>query len=246
VEIMTAPELIARTRITSVWAALGGGEIRRNHSQAFWRNGDGFNVALNDDCGIWFDHRDNVGGGILDLIAHVRGGTRAEALKWLAERLGLPLDGARLSNEERRRYAQAQKRAPELARAATLWLIERRAELEQIKADALERMEAAREHGKDPMPAVMALERAASEHHLLSLMKNEGIVRAYLMARRDHPKHTRALVADGERWAQWSEIAVATLIAQFQDDVRDTDTAHWETDGGAARWLAPWPSDFTL
>jgi hypothetical protein len=243
---MTGAEVVRHASISRLWFALGGGPIRRHHSQAFWRGGDGWSVALNEDSSIWFDHRDNVGGGVLDLITHVRGGTRREALKWLADWQGVQLDGARWSNENRRRYAKASRQAPELARAATLWLTERRAELEQIKVDALEQIEAAREHGKDSMPAVMALERAASEHHLLALMKNEGIVGAYVMARRDHPKQTRALVADGERWAKWSEIAIATLIAQFHDDIRDTNCAQWEDDGGATRWLAPWPSDFEL
>jgi hypothetical protein len=230
---MTAVEVVRRVRISQVWHMLGGGEIRRHHSQAFWRNGDGLNVALNDDEGIWFDYRDNVGGGILDLIAHVQGGSRSRALKWLADRLCLPLNGPKLSPDERKRYAKAQKQAPVLARAATLWHAERLAELDELKRAALER---------NDIPALAA---AASEHHLLSILAPEGIARAYIDARRKWPKHTRALVRDGERWAQWSEVAVATLIGQWHADLGDTDISGWEMDGGATRWLAPWPSDFT-
>jgi len=38
------------------------------------------------------DHRDGLGGGILDLIQQVRGGSRGEALRWLADMRGFTLD----------------------------------------------------------------------------------------------------------------------------------------------------------
>jgi hypothetical protein len=91
---MTATEVVRHTTISRVWRALGGGEIRRSRGQAWWRQGDGWNVALRDDQGQWFDHRDQVGGGVLDLIRHVRGGSRGDALRWLADWECLPLDNA--------------------------------------------------------------------------------------------------------------------------------------------------------
>jgi hypothetical protein len=217
---MTAAEIVGHARIMQVWHALGGGEIRRGRGQAWWRRGDGWSVSLRDDRGAWYDHRDNIGGGVLDLIQHVRGGSRADALRWLADWYALPLDGAQLSPEERRRYAHARAHAPDLARAASLWHGERLGELDQLKRAALER---------DDMLALM---RAAQEHCLLSLLAPSGIVLAYIDARRKWPEHTAALVAEGERWAQWCETAIALLIGQWHDDAMDCD--RWETDGGAA------------
>jgi hypothetical protein len=223
---MTVAQLIDQTPITTVWRALGGEEIQHGRGQAFWRDGDGRNVSLNDDRGVWYDYRDSVGGGKLDLIQHVRGGSRADAVRWLADCLGVASDGAPLSREDRRRYAQAREHAPEIAQAATLWHTERCGELDEFKREALER---------DDMLALMA---AAREHHLLSILVPEGIVRAYLDARRKWPERTAALVANGQRWTQWTEAAVVALIAQWAHDAEDIE--RWETDGGAI-WAATYP-----
>src|SRR5215472_2083612 len=71
---------------------LGGGQLRRNRAQAFYRGGKGLSVSLNNLTGTWFDHAEGCGGGKLDLIARVNGGTRSDAMKWLAAELGVPLD----------------------------------------------------------------------------------------------------------------------------------------------------------
>jgi hypothetical protein len=213
------PQLIADTRITYVWRALGGGKIRPGRGQAFWRKGDGWSVSLRDDRGCWYDHRDGIGGGVLDLIQHVRGGSRFDALRWLADSRCVTLHNESATKQDRRRYAQARRDAPALARAAALWHTERCGELDELKQEALER---------DDTPALIA---AAPEHHLLSSLVPEGIIRAYLDARRKWPEHTAALVANGERWAQASEAAVASLIAQWAHDAADIE--RWETDGGA-------------
>jgi hypothetical protein len=217
---MTASEIVRHTRISYVWRALGGGEIRRGRGQAWWRKGDGYSVSLRDDRGCWYDHRDGVGGGVLDLIRHIRGGSRAEALRWLADWCCLPLDGALLSPEDRRRYARARQDAPELGRAATLWHAERLAELDELKREALER---------EDMLALMA---AAQGNHLLTILAPEGIIRAYLDAKRKWPEHTAALVAQGEAWERLAEALVTLLIAQWAHDAEDLDGR--ETDGGAA------------
>jgi hypothetical protein len=103
--------------------------------------GDGWSVSLDDGRGVWWDHRDSVGGGVLSLIQHARGGTRLDAVRWLAEWRGVALDGdSTLSPQERRRYAQARQHAAQLARVAGLWWRERREEMERTKANALERL----------------------------------------------------------------------------------------------------------
>jgi hypothetical protein len=218
---MTGGRIIEQVPITQIWALLGGGPIRHGRAQAFYRKGgDGFNVSINDKIGAWHDFVTGDGGGKLALICHVRAGSRAEALGWLASMLGVPLDSTALSRKDRRRYAQARQHAPELGRLATLWHAERLAELDELKRDALER---------DDMLALMA---AAQEHHLLSILAPDGVIRAFFDAKRKWPEHTTALIADGERWAELSELAVAALIAQWHDDAVDIE--RWETDGGAS------------
>jgi hypothetical protein len=89
---MTATEITSNIRITQVWGWLGGGKVRRNRAQAFYRGGDGFSVHLRDDKGSYIDFVDGSRGGILDLVVRVRGGTRADALHWVADMIGATLD----------------------------------------------------------------------------------------------------------------------------------------------------------
>jgi hypothetical protein len=80
--------IIDRANITDVWHRLGGGELRNGRGRAFWRVGDGLNVSVDCERGLWRDFVSGDGGGVLDLIATVRGGTRADAAKWLEAELG--------------------------------------------------------------------------------------------------------------------------------------------------------------
>ena len=71
-----------RVRISEVWAALGGGPLQHNRGRAWWRDGDGWNISLDDSKGCFYDHARGAGGGVLGLIQLVRGGSRAEAIEW--------------------------------------------------------------------------------------------------------------------------------------------------------------------
>ena len=111
-------DVLACVKISEVYRALGGPELRRMRGPAFWRDGDGFNVALDDARGVWHDKVADVGGGVLDLIVHARGGNRADALRFAAELAGIPLDDRPLSPAERNRWAQQKRRLElELPRA---------------------------------------------------------------------------------------------------------------------------------
>jgi hypothetical protein len=202
---MTAADVVSGVRIADVWRALGGGELRHGRGRAWWRNGDGYSVALDEARDRWFDHRDGGGGGVLGLIQHVRGGSRADAVRWLADWRCVRLDGdAPPSPADRRRHAQAQRDAPELAGAAGIWWTERKEALERAKADALAR-------GDDP-----ALAAAAREHYRLGTLRQDGaaIIREYLRARRADPESTAALLAEGEGWKRISEALVTIFIAR--------------------------------
>ncbi len=101
---------LAALPILDVWAALGGGKLRGNRGRAFWRGGDGWNIALDAEKNAWFDHRDVRGGGVLDLVQLVLGCDRAAVLRWLEQNCGLDSRGPLTATE---RVARAQ--APALA-----------------------------------------------------------------------------------------------------------------------------------
>jgi hypothetical protein len=81
----TTREIISHIRISTVWAALGGGPLHHSRGRAFWRGSHDYNVSLSDEKNAWFDFAGETGGGVLDLIQQVRGGNRTEALKFVAE-----------------------------------------------------------------------------------------------------------------------------------------------------------------
>ena len=71
------------------------GEPVRRSAGGEWRYRRKGSLAVNVDGprrGTWRDHEAGVGGGVLDLLAHVEGLGRNNALAWLRER-GRALDG---------------------------------------------------------------------------------------------------------------------------------------------------------
>ena len=119
---MTVRDLIDGASILSVWNALGGGELRHGRGRAWWRDGDGYNVSLEESKGTWYDHAHGQGGGILDLIQTVLGSDRRNAVRWLADDRGVNLDNDRpLTREEKRRYAQRRSHAESKAQDLTGW-----------------------------------------------------------------------------------------------------------------------------
>jgi hypothetical protein len=106
--------IVSSTRISDVYIALSGVRPRKTGADTYrapaaWRNGDGLNVALDDSRGVWHDFVTDDGGGVLDLVAQFRGGSRQDALKWLAEFAGMPLSDTPLSPADRARYAEERR-----------------------------------------------------------------------------------------------------------------------------------------
>jgi hypothetical protein len=83
-------EIKRRADIREVWSALGGGKLRGGRGQAFWRNGDGYNVALDPRRGTWYDFVAGEGGDAIALIETVQQCGFKEAIAWLADHVGLP------------------------------------------------------------------------------------------------------------------------------------------------------------
>ena len=130
---MTAHELIDRADIVDIWRALGGGPLRHGRGAAFWRDGDGLNVSLDDAKGAWYDHARSAGGGVLRLIEVAQGCDRPAALRWLANHHNVDLDGRRpLTKAEKRTYARRRGHAEKKARKLTAW---RRDRLRALRDD---------------------------------------------------------------------------------------------------------------
>lgn len=118
----TARQILDRTSIVEVWHALGGGPLRHHRGVAWWRDGDGYSVSLNQDKNVFFDFVTGEGGGILDLVRAANGCDRREALAWLARQLGAELDDRRpLTRAEKREYAQRRRHAEFQAQDLTDW-----------------------------------------------------------------------------------------------------------------------------
>jgi hypothetical protein len=83
-------EIKGRANICEVWAALGGGKLRRLRGRAFWRSGDGFNVAINTRRGTWHDFVSGDGGDVIDLVRAVQACGFSEACEWLSRHTGVP------------------------------------------------------------------------------------------------------------------------------------------------------------
>ena len=111
---MRPPEILARANIAEVWHAVGGGPLRKGRGQAFWRNGDGWNVHLDLERGRWYDFAHGEGGGILRLIEVGLPCDRRMAVQWLADFVGLPLN-TRWNPHKRIVYAHRRRDAEQLA-----------------------------------------------------------------------------------------------------------------------------------
>ncbi len=105
--------ILAQIPIVDVWRRLGGpgpkkcgAELR---SRAFWRDGDGLNVAFNVGKNCYRDHRDGCGGGVLKLVMLIRGCETGEALEWLTAEFGLTDSRATVTPEQRRIQAESER-----------------------------------------------------------------------------------------------------------------------------------------
>ena len=117
---------MAGVQVSAVYQALTGVKPRRTgkdtcRAPATWRGGDGNNVSLDDSRGVWHDFVTNEGGGVLDLVIRVRGGNRADALRWCADLAGMPMDDTPLSAAERARWARERREIERDMPAARYW-----------------------------------------------------------------------------------------------------------------------------
>jgi hypothetical protein len=206
-----ANQILSRVTISQVWCALGGDPPKRGRASAFWRVTRDLNVSLNDAKGAWFDHARGEGGGILDLVSHVRGCDRKEALHWVADLAGVPLEDGPLTPTEKRDYARARSQARPLAQAALWWWQARLSELEDLKRAAV------RPDGMD----VDRLAATAQEAYRLQDLSAGEVVGLYMLMKRADPLGTGQLVHVGETWERACRAVIRAVIAKTEREQQE-------------------------
>jgi hypothetical protein len=186
---------LARVKISDVYAALGGPKLRKMRGPAFWRGGDGFNVSLDDGRGVWHDFTTDEGGGVLDLVVHVRGGNRADALRWCAGLAGIPLSDEPLSAEDRARWAKERRALERDLPTARCW---RRAAVSMAE-ELLVSLKSALFDPTLPQPEIDEIGHV--ENMMRSLQQQDGaaLVAEFGWWLQHHPGLTVAMVASAKR-----------------------------------------------
>ena len=197
--VSRSAEIAARVRISELWTALGGGELRGGRGRAFWRAGDGFNVSLNDTKNCYFDHAQGEGGGVLDLVQRARDCDRKTALAWLADFAGVPL-GEPLTPAERRAWAAERRQVRQDARLARWWSVAAAALAESVLEE---------------LPSY-ALERARLTRLLRVARDPTGRVGEFKEWRRTEPEFTAAMVRGGRDAERRRQVAAARFVASLE------------------------------
>jgi hypothetical protein len=162
--------------------------------QRFWGKPDGYSVSLRDDRGVWRDYVTGDSGGMLDLVVKVRGGSRADALRWVADLAGIAMDDTPLSAADRAR-----------------WAAERR-ELERIRREAFYFADAARHMAEWALEELSPTDPERTAHTaLLAALRvsPEAEYRDWLA--RD-PQWARALAKAGRARQRRLQVALAEFI----------------------------------
>lgn len=194
---------LSSIHFADVWRVLGGGPLRGRRGKAFWRDGDGYSVALDTAKGTWFDHRDGHGGGVLTFVETVLGCDRRTALQWL-ESEGF-IEPRTLTDEQRREYAQRRGKASTVALDIARWRSAFTIELNEGKL-------AAAKADNDE-----ALARAASLCNALENGPPERVVREFIRQRASNPGDVARLIGAGlnhEHEAQRIMAEVVLLLAR--------------------------------
>jgi hypothetical protein len=205
-------EILSRVRISQVYVELGGPTPRGNRVPAFWRGGDGLNVSLDDKRGVWHDFTTDDGGGVLDLVARVRGGSRADALRWCAELAGVPLEDKPLSPIERESWARGRRDLERNLPIAQCW---QRAAISMTE-ELLDQLKAGLSNPNLPQPEIGEIRGA--ESLLVSLRRKDGaaLIDEYRAWLEEHPGLTAALVASAWRREQAQRQAVVEYLRQTE------------------------------
>ncbi len=189
---------MAELNIVAVWQALGGGPLRGNRGQGFYRNGDGHNVALDPAKNAWYDYRDGRGGGVLALVETALGCDRRTALRWL-ECQGF-IESRTLTHEQRREHAMRKSTASALTLDIECW---RSALIVELNARKLVAAKADNDE---------ALACAASLCNVLEDGSPKDIVCEFSRHRARNPEDVARLIAAGQNADQQARRITAQVV----------------------------------
>lgn len=190
-------EIKARANIQHVWAALGGGELRGNRGQAFWRGGDGYSVALDPKRGLWHDFVAGEGGDVIALVEQVRECDFKAAAAWLADFTGMDLSGSPRRSDHRPDTDWATD-----LRSATWW--GRTAEM--LAEQALEELPSWSSQRRGPTVLLQTLR-----------LGDAVLVNEYREWRRRNPKFAAAMVHAGQRSEARLQRRLALWLRRYGD-----------------------------
>ena len=183
-------DTLSGVRIGEVRKRLGGGELRHGRGTAFWRHGAGWNVAYDDERGLWFDHAAGGGGGVLALVETALQCDRRGALAWL-EAEGFIEPRTPPTEAEKRILARKRGIAGDIARDTIAWFRARCSELEAEKASLFETVS---------FKAHRRAVRAARELTRLEFGSASIVTRAFFNHRMSHPNEAKNLIERGRWW----------------------------------------------
>jgi hypothetical protein len=195
---------IENVSLPVAWERLGGGAVHGGRGRAFWRDGDGLNVAVDLERGLWFDHATSLGGGVLQLVETTLDCGRREALEWL-EAQGLIEPRRLCSQAERRAFGRRRDAAHTLAHDIAWWAAARAVDLEVAKV----RLFAPGMSLDDRRRAI----RAARELHRLESADAEGVARLLFAHRHSDPEAVEQLIASGRAREIESRLIAAACTA---------------------------------
>jgi hypothetical protein len=209
----TAKEVLSRLRISDVAQALGVKVDRIKHrGVAAWRDGRRFSVSFNDDKNVWHDFVTGEAGGILDLIARIRGGNRADALRWAAHFVGVELDDLQANAKGRKAWAEWRHSASAAAEGIAYWRDALVPELNARKVSAV----AAGDNE--------ALGRAALLCNLLENGSAEDVVREFIRHRSSDPAEVERLIAEGCQHDREGQLIAAAVVLMLAKSVAEDKT----------------------
>ena len=164
-------------------------------------------MAGDDARGVWHDFVMDEGGGILDLVKRIRGGNRADALRWCADFAGVPLDERPVSTEDRARWVAERRELERDLRGARYW---RRAAV-TLGEETLER-EKSRLFDPTDRPADLdAIRGITGMLKRLKGLEDTALVAEYRWWCERYPCTTAAMV----RWARRREELDAVAVARY-------------------------------
>jgi hypothetical protein len=145
---------------------------------------------MDDARGVWHDFTTGEGGGVLDLIVRIRGGSRQDALRWAADYVGRPLEDRRLSGFERACWARQQRQIESELPNARLW---KRAAL-GLGEQVLDQLKAARIDRTPPRPDPGEIAYWTTQLATWRQLEGAALVAEYLWWARHHPGFTAGMI----------------------------------------------------